>query len=187
MATQSALKKVAAAITNMTAAVSNTFVESAKSIAAECFNAFDGSLDIEPSDIKSIQDAVQAEATWRKSKWAESRRSEVKSIVLAYLWLEPAAKVFKKQYGELRREHFVKIARFCCDPEMPDATTAAMYGVEYFQKRDAGKGGKGTPANLGMAIGIIKNTQKHDGLSKSKLNAFRRDLKELCDKYGIAY
>ena len=57
----------------------------------------------------------------------------------------------------------------------------------YFQKRDAGKGGKGTPANLGMAIGIIKNTQKHDGLSKSKLNAFRRDLKELCDKYGIAY
>ena len=189
MANKSALRKVADAITGLSVAISNTFVEQAAIIAAECFTAFNGSLDIEKSDIVTIQDAVEADASWKGSEHAGTRRSEVKNIVMSYLWIEEAVTVFRDGYGSCGREQFQKVARNCCDPEMPDATTAAMYAVDKFQARDAGKGGKGGKvASLGMGLGIIKNTQKPPkGLTKTRMNAFRRELKALCDKYGVSY
>jgi len=48
--------------------------------------------------------------------------------------------------------------------------------------------GAGRVATIGMGLGVIKNTDTPPkGMTKAKLNAFRRDLKALCDEHGIAY
>lgn len=144
MATKSALKKVAQAITGLTSAVSNTFVESAHDIANACQAAFDGSIEFEADDILAIQDGVEEQSAWKGSSSAGARRSEVKSIVGAYPWIEPAARAFKREYGELRREHFVKLARMCPQYETP--TDAALDCVTFFEDRGSSGAGTRTPA-----------------------------------------
>ena len=113
MATRTALKKVAVAIAGMSNAIANTFVESAHEIASTCQEAFGGSVDIEKDDIAAIQDMVTETSAWKGTTSEGARRSEVKSIVLAYPYIETAAKVFKREFGELRREHIGKEATLC--------------------------------------------------------------------------
>jgi hypothetical protein len=181
MATKTSLRKVAGAITGLTTAVANTFVEAAADIAGACHDAFGGSTDIPAAEIVAIQNMVAENAPWKGSSSEGARRSEVKSIVLAYPYLETASKVFKREHGELRREHFVKLARMC--PEYVSPTDAALDTVSFFEKK--GKGGaSGTRvATIGMGLGIIKNTQTR----KRNEIAFRKELAALCKKHGITY
>ncbi len=174
MATITSLKKVSAAITGIAVAVSNTFVESAGVIASTCHAAFGGSLDIADADIKAIQDGVADNASWKGSSSEGARRSEVKAIVQAYPWLESACKTFKAQYGELRREHFVKIAREI--PQCPDATTAAMYAVEFYQTRDSSKGGAAKTQQEKL-VAALKQALKNTRGSK-----MQNDLLAFCNK-----
>lgn len=177
MSTVSALKKVSGAITGLTSAVSNTFVESAHNIAAACNNAFGGSLDIDVADLTTIQDNVEADAQWKGSSSAGARRSEIKAIVLAYTGLETAAKVFKREFGELRREHFVKLAREI--PQCETATDAALIAVEFFETRSTSAGKSATPA-MKLTAGMtqaINNTGDNAAL--------KRALYNLCKKHSI--
>lgn len=175
MSTATALKKVSNAITGLTNAVSNTFVESAGNIAAACNDAFNGSLDIEADDLKAIQDNVSDASAWKGTSSEGARRSEVKAIVLAYTGLETAAKVFKREFGELRREHFVKIAREI--PQCETATDAGLIAADFFQSRKPGK--SATPAEK-LTAGMtqaINNTGDNAAL--------KRALYNLCKKHSI--
>ena len=175
MSTATALKKVSSAITGMTTAISNTFVESARDIAAACNHAFGGSLDIDVADLTVIQDAVEADSTWNGSSSAGARRSEIKSIVLAYTGLETASKVFKREFGELKREHFVKLARMI--PEYETPTDAALDCVSFFEDKGSKSAKSQTPAQKltsGMTM-AINNANP----------ALKRALYNLCKKHSI--
>ncbi len=157
MATKTMLKYVSTAITGMTSSVSNTFVVVAKDIAHACNEAFNGSLDIEPEDIKVIQDTCAETANWKGTSAEGARRSEIKSIVHAYTGLEIAAKVFKREFGELRREHFVKLARMI--PQYVTATDAALDTADFFETRGKEGASGRTPAQKLRVhmVGAINN------------------------------
>lgn len=184
MATQSALKKVATAITGLSVAVSNTFAEQAHEISNACRDAF-GSVnwDIDKQELAHVVDAVTDASPWAGSASQDARRSEVTTVVKSYPFLGKACDVFKKEYGELRREHLVKIARIC--PTAETAQDAGLLAVEFFEARDKSKSGTGAgkTATIGMGIGIIKNAQTR----KRNEIAFRKALAALCAKYGISY
>ena len=176
MATKTALRKVAAAITGLTSAVSNTFVESAHDIAEACQQAFGGSIEFEADDILSIQNSVEEQSAWKGSSSAGARRSEVKSIVGAYPWIEPAARAFKREYGELRREHFVKLARMC--PEYETPTDAALDCVSFFEERGENNGGTKTPAEkLASGFTMAINNAPSD---------LKQSLYRLARKHNVA-
>ena len=157
MATKTMLKQVSNAITGLTSAVSNTFIQSAHDIAAACAEAFGGSLDIETSDITAIQDVCTETASWKGTSAESARRSEIKSIVYAYTGLEIAAKVFKREFGELRREHFVKLARMI--PQYVTPTDAALDTVGFFETRGKAGASNRTPAQKLRVhfVGAINN------------------------------
>ncbi len=157
MSTRTQLKQISKAITGMTSRVADTFVESAHDIANACRDAFDGSLDIDKADIAVIQDNVTETASWKGTSAESARRSEIKSIVLAYTGLEAATKVFKREFGELRREHFVKLARMI--PAYVTPTDAALDCAGFFETRGE-KGASGrTPAQKLRVhmVGAINN------------------------------
>lgn len=177
MTTATQVKKISAAITGMESKVADTMVQVAHDIANACQSVFKG-LTPEAADIKAIQDQVADSATWSGSSSEGARRSEIKSIVLAYPYIETAAKVFKREFGELRREHFVKLARMAPQYETP--TDAALDTVAFFEERGASKGGKSaTPAQkLAAAMSqAIANTGDNAGL--------KRALYNLCKKHSI--
>jgi len=175
MSTKTALKKVSNAITGMTQAVANTFVESASEIANACNEAFNGSLDIAKEDITAIQDYVAESATWKGTSAEGARRSEVKSIVLAYTGLETASKVFKREYGELRREHFVKLARMI--PAYVTPTDAALDTVLFFEEKGSKAGKSTTPAQK-VSQGLTLAINNADA-------GLKRALYNLCKKHGV--
>ena len=175
MSTSTQLKKVSNSITGLTTAVSNTFVESASTIAAACSQAFGGSLDIATEDLTVIQDNVENDSTWKGSSSAGARRSEIKAIVLAYTGIETAAKTFKREYGELRREHFVKLAREI--PQCETATDAALITCEFFEARGA-KSGKSQTRDQKLASGMTMAINNADA-------GLKRSLYNLCKKHNI--
>lgn len=177
MATRTLLKRVSNAITGMSTSVADTFIESAHNIANACSEAFEGSLDIDKTDIAVIQDAVAENASWRNTSAEAARRSEIKSIVSAYTGLETASKVFKREFGELRREHFVKLARMI--PAYVTPTDAALDTVSFFEDRGkAGASGR-TPAQKLRVhmVGAINNCAGNPDLKQA--------LYRLAKKHGI--
>lgn len=178
MSTITALKKVSNAITGLTSAVSNTFVESASNIAAACRDAFDGSLDIAKDDITAIQNHVAEHSSWKGTSAEGARRSEIKSIVLAYTGLETATKVFKREFGELRREHFIKLAREIPQCETP--TDAALIAVDFYETRGSKSKGKSLTQSEKLAAALKQALANTSG---SKMN---EALVAFCTKYKIA-
>jgi hypothetical protein len=176
MTTQTQVKKISNAITGMESKVADTMVQVAHDIASACQSVFKG-LTPEAADIKAIQDQVADSATWKGSSSEGARRSEIKSIVVAYPYLETACKVFKREFGELRREHFVKLARMAPQYETP--TDAALDTVAFFEERGASTGNAATPkqklaAGLSQAIANVGENA-----------ALKRALYNLCKKHSI--
>lgn len=188
MTAKTGLMKIARAVIGLGVSVSNTFAEQAQTITRTCRDVWGKvNWDLPADDVQTIVNAVTHESAWKGTSSEKARKSEIAAIVKAYPFLGTAAKIFRTTYGELRREHLVKIARLC--PESETALDAGLLAVEYFEARDQKRGKPGSrPATIGMGLGIIKNTDTvPKGLTKAKLNAFRRDLKALCDQYGITY
>ena len=174
MATATQLKKVGNAITGIASAVSNTFVESALAIAEAGMDAWHGSVEIPDAELTTVVNQVTDNATWKGTKAELTRQGEVKAICRAYNMIGKAAPVFKREYGELRREHFVKLARMC--PEYATPTDAALDCADYFQTRDVkkGKGKKVKPekaiaSHLEKAIDLAREL-KNDALANSLTN-----------------
>ena len=146
MATKTMLHRVAKAITGLSSEVSNTFVQQARTITDAACEAF-GSVnwDIPKDEIKAIVSEVREASAWKGTSSEAARMSETQAIVKAYPFLGTAADVFKREYGELRRNHLLKVARLC--PQSETATDAGLLAVEFFNQRDKDKNGGGkTPA-----------------------------------------
>jgi hypothetical protein len=182
MATATQLRKVGNAIAGIAVKVSDTFVESAHDIAHAAREAWGGSLDLDAAEVTTVVTQVTEQSTWKGTSSEKARQSEVRSIISAYTGIEKAAREFRKDYGELRREHFIKLAR-----EIPKCETpvdAALIVSDYYQKRDSNKkGGATKKASIGMGLGIIKNAQTR----KRNEIAFRKELAVLCAKHNISY
>lgn len=183
MATKTAIKKVVTAVTSVGANLTSTFVEWVAGIADICNDTYGG--DVVPKeDMTAILDGVEAESAWRGTTSAKVRRSEVQALINSYPILSQSCNAFKQQHGELRREHVLKIARLA--PKAKNAKDCAAQAVTFFKARANGPSGR--VATLGMGLGIIKRAgDPPKGLSKTKFNAFRRELAALCEQYGITY
>jgi hypothetical protein len=179
MATATQLKHVSKAITDIAVAVSNTFVDQAKAIADAGFEAFKGNAPTK-EEVTTVVNTVTESASWKGSKSEAARQSEVRSIVNAYQYIGKAAPVFKREYGELRREHFVKLARMCPAYETP--TDAALDTVTFFEKRDSKTGGKkAKPADKLRAnmVGAVNAATDAGNASLAQ------SLRNLAKKHGI--
>lgn len=183
MATKSMLHRVAQAVTGLSSAVSNTFAEQAVAISEAARAAFGSTCwDIPKLELDTIVSDVREASPWKGSSAEAARESEVRAIVKAYPFLGSACGVFKREYGELRREHVVKVARLC--PQSETAQDAGLLAVEFYEARDKKTGSKGGhKATIGMGLGIIKNAQTR----KRNEIAFRKELAALCKKHGISY
>lgn len=185
MTTQTMLKKVANTVSGISAALSNTLAEQSREITKVAREAFGrANWEIPKADLTTVVNAVADQSTWKGTKAEGARRSEVAALVVAYPFLGTACDVFKREFGQLRREHMIKIARLC--PDSATASDAAMRAVEFYETR-AAKKGTARKGSIGMAIGIIKNLQDDPNISKRKLINFRKDLAALCEKHGISY
>lgn len=183
MATKTAIKKVVSAITSVGANLTSTFVEWVAGIADTCTDTYGG--DVVPkADMTAILDGVEEISPWKGTTSAKVRRSEVQALVNSYPILSQACDQFRRQHGELRREHVLKIARLA--PKAKNAKDCAAQAITFFKARANGPSGR--VATLGMGLGIIKRAgDPPKGLTKTKFNAFRRDLAALCAEYGITY
>lgn len=180
MTTATQVRKVAAAISGIESRVADTMVQVAADIASTCKEVF-GGLDPAKDVVKAIVTAVAETASWNGTSSEAARRSEIKAVIVAYPYIQTAAKVFKAEMGELRREHFIKLARMCPQYETP--TDAALDCVTFFEDRANKKGGTGRKGTIGMGIGIIKAVQTR----KANEIAFRKGLATLCAKHNIAW
>lgn len=181
MATMTALKKVSGAISGIASAVSQTFVEQAHAIAQAGHEAWGGNVDIPAEEITTVVNQVTDNATWKGSRAELTRQGEVKAIIKAYNMIETAAQVFKREYGELRREHFVKLARMC--PEYATPTDAGLDCADYFQTRDAKKGkGKSVKPEDKLATAL---TQAINAARECKNDALANSLTNLARKHEV--
>lgn len=181
MTTATQVRKVASAISGIESRVADTMVQVAADIASTCREVFGG---LEPAKdvLAAIVNTVAETASWSGTKSEDARKSELRAVIKAYPDIGVAAKCFRKEYGELRREHFIKLARMLPGQETPQL--AAWNCAAWFEDRADNKGsGGGKAATLGMGLGIIKNVQ-----SKARnVIAFRKELAILCTKHGITY
>jgi len=177
------IKTVVSSIRKLDSQVAITMSEMVMGLVNACTTTYGGD-DMTDVEIKAVQDAVTKDASWKGSSAEGARRSEIKACLLAYpYYFGEACDLFRKQFGELRRSHVLMLARQVRKHESwKDAVTTVVKSL----KSKASKGA-GRIASVGMGLGIIKNTQVCKGLSKTKLNAFRRELAALCGEYGITY
>lgn len=184
MSTMQQLKKVASTITGLGNAVSNTFASQAHEITSACQQVFGReNWDIDKADITTVVNTVEESAPWKGTSSAAARRSEVTAIIKGYPHLAKACDAFKREFGELRREHLVKIARIAPTSASP-ADTAGL-AVEFFETRDKqrGKGAGAKPKTITELVsGIFQVATR-----KQKEIKFRKELASLCQKHGITY
>lgn len=95
--------------------------------------------------------------------------------------LAGAIRKVKASPHNLTRVKLFSLAKKLRSADDMDAAIAATF------EATPGNGGTRKPT-IGMGLGVIKNTDAPPkGMTKAKMNAFRRDLKALCDQHGIAY
>jgi hypothetical protein len=184
MSTMQQLKKIAASITGLGNAVSNTFAESAHEITSACQEVFGReNWDIDKADITTVVNTVAEAAPWKGTTSETARKSEVIAIIKGYPHLAKACQDFRRTYGELRREHLVKIARIA--PTSASAADTAGLAVEFFETRDKSRGKGATPKAKSiteLVSGIFKVSTR-----KQKEIKFRKELAALCLKHDITY
>lgn len=177
MTTKTALRKVASAITGLQNAVSNTFAEQAHNITEAARLAFgQANWEIPKPELNAVVDMVAEASPWAGTSSEAARRSEVTTVVKAYPFLDTACDVFKREFGELRREHLVKIARLC--PQSETARDAGLLAVEFFTARKK-PGKSATPAEK-LASGMTQ------AINNAGDPALKQALYRLCRKYNIS-
>ena len=184
MTTMTALKKVATAVSGIGNAVSNTFAEQAKNLTDVGREAFGNACwEIPKDELDKIADLVAENSTWKGTSSEAARRSEVTTVVKAYPFLGTASAAFKREYGELRREHLVKIARLC--PDSATATDAAGRAIEFFETRakKRGKSKSKKPADT------LASSMEHaiDAATEIGNASLAKSLRTLAKKHGIAF
>ena len=184
MSTMNQLKKIAGVVSGLGNAISNTFAQQAHEITKACQDVWGReNWDIDKADVTTVVNTVEENAPWKGTSSAAARRSEVTAIIKGYPHLAKACDTFKREFGELRREHLVKIARIA--PTSASAVDTAMLAVEFFETRDKerGKGASAKPKTISELVsGIFKVATR-----KRKEIAFRKELAALCQKHGVSY
>ena len=143
---------IARTITSNEKKASDTMQTLVMAMVAECYNTFDGD-DIPKDQQDDILTRVAKDSTWGDTDAEGARKSEWRACLIAYpYYFAEACKLFRKEHGELRRAHMLKIARAVVKHESyREAVTTVVKSL-------AAKG-KGRKATLGMGLGIIKNLQ----------------------------
>ncbi len=128
-----------------------------------------------------IAEAIVADMP--KGPARDSRKTEWKAFAYAVQFgLDDAVKYAKREH-KLTRVLLFKIARAMKDQDYGSHKAVVD---QLFAKLNSNQP-TGRGATFGMGLGIIKNLDKIDGLSKAKTNEFRRKLAALCSEYGLKY
>ncbi len=153
-------------------AIAKTVVALASELAQDIWDTFGE--DITDEDAQAIGDGI-SDVGARVSEW--------KKFALAVPFgMVEAIKAYPK--GEMTRVKMFGLARAV--HKAGDYTHVKATVAAFVSKVPASGGG--AKASIGMGLGIIKNTDTAPkGVTKANMNAFRRDLKALCDQYGITY
>ena len=170
---------IARVVTQAERAASMTMQVMVLALVDACYDTYNGK-DIDKAQQDDILSKIENDASWKGSASAGARVSEYRACLIAYpYYLAEACKWFRKEFGELRRVHMLKLAREVVKHESwKDAVTTV---VKAFKAKKST--GTGRAATIGMGLGIIKNLQTR----KRNIIAFRKELVKLCKKFDIAY
>lgn len=173
------MRRIVKAFTSFENAVSQTMQQQVIALVDACTAEYAGD-DVPKADVLAIQDAVASDSKWKGSSSEGVRRSEIKACLTAYpYYFGEACTAFRKDFGELRRNHMLAVAReLPKHEEWRDAVTTVVKRM-----REKAKKVTSRKPTIGMGLGIIKNLQTRS----RKIIAFRKELAVLCAKYDISY
>ena len=151
-------------------AVCNTVTELAIDIAQDIWDTFGD--DLTKDNAQDIGDGIGGDVGARVSEW--------KAFAMAVPFgMVEALRAYPK--GELTRIDMFRLARAV--NKAGDYTRVKETVAAFVEARDSKKTSKGRAPTIGMGLGIIKNLQTRS----RKVIAFRKELAQLCQKYGITY
>ena len=159
---------IARVVTQAERAASKTMQVMVLALVDACYDTYNGD-EIDKAQQDDILSKIENDASWKGTASAGARVSEYRACLIAYpYYLADACKLFRTQFGELRRGHMLKLAREVMKHEnWRDAVTTV---VKSFKAKASA--GAGRVATIGMGLGIIKNL-----LTRSrKVIQFRKEL-----------
>lgn len=105
------IKSVVTSIRKLDTQTAITMQEMVMGLVNACTATFGGD-DMTPEQIAEVQDAVTSDAPWKGTSAEGARRSEIKACLIAYpYYFGEACSLFRREFGELRRNHVLMIAR----------------------------------------------------------------------------
>lgn len=139
-----------------------------------CTQTFSGE-DMTPEQIANVQDEVTRDAPWKGSSSEGARRSEIKACLVAYpYYFAEACAMFRRDVGELRRTHVLKLARELVKHESWKAAVTTV--VKSLKAKKASK--SLTPAQK-LTNAMTQAINASDGALKNSLYA-------LCRKHSVS-
>jgi len=180
MATVKQLKECAKVLGGLETAVADTFSTQAANITHKLTSVFGReNWAIDSGDIETMVESLAESATWKGTSAEKVRRSEYRSVIKGYPFLQNGCAYFRREYGTLGKDHMLKVARLA--PECETADDAGQFAVEFFQAKDKASG-KGNAATQGdKLIAGLKQA-----LANTSGSAMQSDLIAFVKKYKLA-
>lgn len=173
------IKSIVTSIRKLDTQTAITMQEMVLGLVNACTATFGGE-DMTAEQIAQVQDAVTKDAPWKGTSSEGARRSEVKACLKAYpYYFAEACAGFRKQHGELRRNHVLMIARAVPQHETWKLAVAAV--VKKIKAKKVTTVVKPEKA-LQQALASIKNIETHN----RKIIAFRKALAVLAAEHGVS-
>lgn len=177
------IKPIVTAIGSFEKTVSQTVVDAARNIADRVWNVF-GDADISDEQMSGLLDAIAENATWKGTSSEAARRSEWKAFVTAVpYYLPEAINYYQKEFGGFTRVIMFRLARAL--PTAENYKQACQAVRDKIVNGSQGSGSNATPQGMPAIIGFLSKIK--DVRGTAKINAFRRELAQLCEKHGIDY
>ena len=180
MATVKQLKECAKVLGGMETAVADTFSTQAANITRKLSSVFGReNWAIESADVETMVDSIAESATWKGTTADKVRRSEYRSVIKGYPFLQKGCAYFRSEYGTLGKDHLLKVARLA--PQCETAEDAGEFAVEFFQEKDKAKGTGNAATQGDKLVAGLKQS-----LANTKGSAMQKDLIAFVKKYKLA-
>lgn len=173
-------KTIVTAVRKFDTAIKRTLVTESKNVAEAVWNQFGDECSRE--DAAAVAKEIASDAPWKGSSSEPARVSEWKAFVFAVQYgLPEAVSYYQRTYANFTRHVLFTLARECIKLGAGEHKKAADNVAKRVKKGPTGNGASRKPT-LGMGLGIIKNLP-----SRGKMVAFRKELAQLCKKYGYTF
>ncbi len=173
------IKTIVSSIRKLDTQTAVTMQSMVMGLVAACTQTFCGE-DMSPEQITEVQNEVAKDAPWKGSSSEGARRSEIKACLIAYpYYFGEACALFRREVGELRRNHVLMIAR-----QVPKHESWRLAVAEVIKKMKAAKVTVivSVDQKLSNALSAIRGLQTRS----HKIIKFRKELAALVIKHNLA-